>query len=1534
MTTSTTTTTSITGYRNPLFLALIAAGLAGNYFKLPIFLNIDFLFGSIFALLALQLFGPGRGSAAAAIIAGSTYFMWNHPYAIIIMTAEVAVVGWLTGRRKVGMVLADTLYWLIIGMPLVYLFYHVVMQVPSPNYSVAMIKQAVNGIANALVARLIFTGYALRSRSTLISYREIVYNLLVFLVLCTALIMMGISSRTDFAEIDRSIRTSLLQDSKQMKQSLTTWVLNRKTAILNLVEMAASRSPEQMQPFLELIKKSDPNFLRIGLHDSAATTTAYFPLVDELGQKSIGKNFADRPFIPQLKQTLKPLLSEVVMGKIGAPQPRVMMLAPVVIRGAYGGYISGIVDLEQIREGLDQNTKESKAFYTLLDKSGAVIMTNRTGQKIMTPLKRGAGTLERLEAGISQWVPVVPPNTPISERWKKSLYIAEVAIGDLAEWKLLLEQPVAPYQKILYENYTGKLSLLFLLLLAALALAEVLSRRAMLTLDQLCRVTRDLSTRPATDNNVISWPVSGIVEADHLITNFREMADSLQLRFDEIRRSKNSLEQRVEERTRRLAALLREHDIILQNAPMVISKVIGRTQIWANGKTEELFLYSKEEMEGQTTRKFYPSDEAYEKLGKEAFPVLAEGMVFETVQELIRKDGAHIWVRYIGQAIEPLEISKGVLWLLEDVTERKQAEQALLESEERFKSMFKRHSAVMLLIEPESGVIVNANRAAENFYGYSRDELLTMNICDINSLSPERIALERLEAQQNERDYFIFPHRIYSGEIRTVEVHSTPINFFDKTLLFSIIHDITDRIAAEKKIIQSSNEWRYTFDTVPDLIAILDTNHRITRVNLAMATALKVDENDAIGLTCYHHVHGTDNPPATCPHSLLLADGREHRAEIYEERLGGWVQVTATPRHDDEGRLIGSVHVVHDISAHKRYEQELQIAKEAADGANRTKSAFLANMSHEIRTPMNAIVGLGRLALLTDLTEKQRDYLEKIDSSSGALLHLIDDLLDLSKVEAGKLTLETIPFSLATCLTTVQSIIQVKAVERGLGFCISVAPEVPTQLIGDPFRLEQILINLLGNAVKFTDHGEVSLEVTTAPAGSDDPAPVTCAVRDTGIGMTAAQMMNLYQPFTQADYSTTRRYGGTGLGLSISRRLVELMGGEIRVESELGSGSVFTFTVPLARGNQPAESAKPPAPALVPAGLRGRRVLVVEDNTINQQVARELLQRVGMVVTVAGDGREAASSVTDTANRFDIVLMDLQMPVMDGYEATRLIREQWPPDRLPIIAMTAYASREELNRCLKSGMNAHLAKPVQPERLYACLMQWLQPVAEPATAPDVPRDCPAQQVDLPENLPGLNPVLGLALLAGNTDLYHRLIIDFGRDNQGLGQQIRTSLAEPDLKHSRLLAHTLRGVAGSLAATALQAAARDLETACVQGAAEQAELLLPLLETRLAEVLATAVLLAAQDAARLKVVTAFDPDRALALVRELAIAGRQHDLSALGFSDELSLLLSGTGLALPAANLAETINRLDFPAATRQLEELTPLLERYISERSA
>ncbi|MDD2367130.1 MAG: ATP-binding protein [Desulfuromonadaceae bacterium] len=539
-------------YNIPVVLTLIAAGLAGNYFNFPIFLNIDFIFGSIFSMLAFQLFGVSRALPVAALIAAYTYILWHHPYAIIIMTAEVAVVGWLVERRKFGMVLADTLYWLFIGIPLVYLFYHVVMGSPLSSTSIVMTKQAVNGITNTLIARLIFTGYAFFSLPPIMSYRENIYNILAFFVLCPVLVILAYGSRGDFADTDHTIRSTLVSDTLQSKQYLDVWQQDRKKSIDYLSRTALNLTPAQMQPRLDQLRQTDRNFEILALLNKDAVTTAYSPTVDQFGESTIGKSYADRPYISTLKRDLKPMLSEVAMSRYGVPGPRVRMIAPVVVNGTFGGYISGVLKLGQIKDYLDSSVGKHSSFYTMIDKTGSIIMSNRADHKVMTKFTRERGSVTALEDGISQWIPIMSGNVSIMERWKKSFYIAETTIGDSAEWKLILEQPVAPYQKKLYNAYTEKLTLLFIILLGALILAELLTSRIILTIDKICQITQDLPFKILADDTHILWPSSAIVESNRLINNFKDMTDALEAVFTEKRHINLVLEQRVEERTQQL----------------------------------------------------------------------------------------------------------------------------------------------------------------------------------------------------------------------------------------------------------------------------------------------------------------------------------------------------------------------------------------------------------------------------------------------------------------------------------------------------------------------------------------------------------------------------------------------------------------------------------------------------------------------------------------------------------------------------------------------------------------------------------------------------------------------------------------------------------------------------------------------------------------------------------------------------------------------------------------------------------------------
>ncbi len=558
--------------RASVLLSLIALGLIGNYFKYPIFLNIDFLFGSIFVMIALQVLGLGSGIAVGAITAVVTYFLWNHPYAIVIMTLEVSAVGLMMRHKNIGVVLADAIYWLVIGMPLVYVFYHGVMDVPVSSTSISMTKQAVNGVANALLARLMFSGYALASNSAKIAYRDLIYNLLSFFALYPALILLMVSSHTDFLETDSQIRNDLVQHTRLVSSRIDVWSSNRARAIGNLAALAVTLTPTQMQPRLAQAHNSDVNFLRIGLLNREAVTTAYSPLVDDLGNTNIGKNFADRPFIPRLQRTLKPMLSEVVMGQIGRRKPVVSMLAPIVKNNVYDGYVAGVLSLNEVKEFLDKDTQSGTMLYTLLDTNGNVILTNHNDLKIMQPFVRSAGSLSRLDESISQWIPKLPANTPISERWKSSFYVADSPVGGLSEWRVILEQPVAPFQRILYAQYTNELALLFVLLFTALALAEFLSRKVVARTEQLARFTKtlpndlSLGLQPA-------WPESTLTEHHNLIERFKEMAVSLSGQFRTNKELTASLENRVAERTAALVSSEAKFRHLIDNSHDIIFMV-------------------------------------------------------------------------------------------------------------------------------------------------------------------------------------------------------------------------------------------------------------------------------------------------------------------------------------------------------------------------------------------------------------------------------------------------------------------------------------------------------------------------------------------------------------------------------------------------------------------------------------------------------------------------------------------------------------------------------------------------------------------------------------------------------------------------------------------------------------------------------------------------------------------------------------------------------------------------------------------------
>ncbi|MBK9347385.1 MAG: response regulator [Burkholderiales bacterium] len=982
-----------------------------------------------------------------------------------------------------------------------------------------------------------------------------------------------------------------------------------------------------------------------------------------------------------------------------------------------------------------------------------------------------------------------------------------------------------------------------------------------------------------------------------------------------------------------------------------------------------------------------------------------------------------------------------------------------------------------MLVADACGIIMLANPKTETMFGYARGALLGQNVESLVQWRGDQAY--RTMCSGSAPSASVFDGIADMGELSGVhqDGHTIPIEVGLSRLpelagrgvaMCASIRDISERKAAQKKLLFN----HFVVGNAAAMIWIDPHTARIVYANKAALRSSGFSESELVGMHMSDFVLDGDLGKMQELVAALFSDHDLHTFEMRHRRKDGTVidvDVTAFLAADDERTVL--VASVKDITAIKlanaeaaRYTEELRRARDLAQEATRAKSDFLANMSHEIRTPMNAIIGMAHLALRTELTPRQRDYLHKIQDSSKHLLGIINDTLDFSKIEAGKLTIEHAEFELEKLLDSVASLIAEKAAARGLELIFDVADDVPRHLVGDALRLGQVLINFANNAVKFTEQGEVDIVVRVRER-HDHHVLLYCAVRDTGIGLTPEQMGRLFQSFQQADASTTRKYGGTGLGLAIAKQLAVLMGGDVGVQSEPGQGSTFWFTAQLdiaqsVPGRAPrllpahdlrhrrmlvvddndnarhvlaemlrgmtfevaeadsgasalqqvqgaATAGHPfavvlldwrmpamdgieaagrlqalglqPAPHLVmvtaygreevlrdaqaagiedvlikpvgasilfdtlmrvlggePSGqnatsrhalapdaslarLRGARVLLVEDNELNVEVACGLLHEVGVVVDVAENGAVALAKVQ--AQPFDVVLMDMQMPVMDGVTATQEIRKFAHLADLPIIAMTANAMATDRERCRAAGMQDFVSKPIEPQELWDALRKWTPALPGAAPADGAPAAPPADTASaLPTGIAGLEVATGLRRALGRAALYGSLVRRFVAGQKDSVAAIHAALDAGDAASAERLAHTAKAVAGTIGADRVQALAATLEQTIREAKPRaQVDAALQGLQAELAPLLAALdAWLAAQASANAPApAVAVDEATLAAVLQRLDALLAHDDAGAVRLAGEHQDLLR-SALAQPFAGVEEALRNYDFEAALSRL----------------
>ncbi len=845
---------------------------------------------------------------------------------------------------------------------------------------------------------------------------------------------------------------------------------------------------------------------------------------------------------------------------------------------------------------------------------------------------------------------------------------------------------------------------------------------------------------------------------------------------------------------------------------------------YSNQRVKDFIGYKPEEILGKSSFEFMPSTEA------ERVRQLFQGFVkqqqpFNAVENSnLHKNGYKVILESSGY---PIFSDQGKLLGYRgsdrNINDRKATEQALLDSEKRFRAMFDNANIGILLTDIETQQFVDANPAICNMLGYRKKELLQLSVKDLHPGQKLAYTQELFKQYCNGKLKAVSEVSVIakSGDVIPMTVNASALEINGRMTLIGYFHDIRQQKAHEAALAKSQRqlEQRILDRTLElqnaEAIAHvgswnLDLQAQILHWSRETYHIFGVPTNNEITWDIFiHKIHpedrknffeAWDNALRGKPYDFT------HRIIVNGRTL--WVENKADITFDDLGEAIFAAGTVQDITYQKEINAELENAKEQAEAYAKARSEFIANMSHEIRTPLNAVLGLSRMGKHCQTTEEARKLFHRIDESGNYLLTLVNDILDFSRIDANKMQLDNIVFNLQIMLEKIIEIMRHQAKNKGLALNLNVVRNLPKWLQGDPLRIEQILINLLSNAIKFTEQGQIDLDVETDNKG------LKFIVKDTGIGISKEVLPSLFSAFTQADSSTTRKYGGSGLGLNISYNLSRLMGGELSATSTPMKGSEFSLWLPLTEVAAPETSTDTYEDDACDC-LSGLRILSAEDNEVNRLVLEDLLRQEGASVDFAVNGQQAIEKVQQSGgDAYDVILMDIQMPVMDGHQACREILRMVP--ELPIIGLTAHAFSEEKQHCLESGMVAHVSKPIDKQQLCDSIAFALKNRGRKISSSPVPtpkkNNPQANQNDIPSmNTESLIDWKALKQRYQQRNAFiHKLLSTVLQNEQQTADNIRLASEHKDFTTLGERAHALKGMAGNIFASLLMEQAKEVE----------------------------------------------------------------------------------------------------------------------------